>query len=842
MKDYGLKRKWKIHLIHHTHLDIGYTHTQDAVLKLQFKHLEKAMDLIDENINRPFESRFRWNPEATWAIEEWFEQASEINKKRFISMVKGGYIGLDAMYGSLLTGLCRPEELMENFDNKHSFEKITDVKIDSAMITDVPGWNWGLVTALAENGVKYLSSGPNHMDRIGHILKDFGDKPFYWLSPSGKEKVLLFVHGKGYAWFHTGLNRTKNLRNKLTPGRMARYLKKLENSNYPYNTIIIRYNIGSDNGPPDVNLSKIVEEWNSSITQMKLNLSTTSKAMGDFENDYADVLPQFQGDITPYWEDGAYSSSRESAINREAGERLTQANTLSAMNQKAESNKILFHKAWNNVILYSEHTWGAHNSISRPNHPFALSQWAWKKQRALDASSMSKELITSSSSGTFVSPRYYNDILENKASDLVHDEVTVYNTQSWSVSGIVKFNSTKGNIVDDLGKPVLSQRLNDGTMAFMTKDIPSTGSRKYFISQFENGLSESDCSTDGFNIWNDKVKLSVDKKTGTIKSILFGNKELIKQSELEKFNDYVFVKTRFIRFRKKNKENRDIKLSIVEKGPLISTIRIRQSGYKTNSIITDITLIAGSEKIYINNLLDRPAARRKEGLHFEFPFNLPNGRVKYDTTWGSAVVDKDQLKGANRNFITATRWFDISDSETGVSCALLDAPMFKSGSLINDPRRFGNPVRSGWIEETKYNGTIYSYVMNNYWQTNYKADQEGKTLFRYVFRPHGKYSEEETYRFAMEEAQPLIVTSKGINTRSSLITLSDNRIITTSIKPEGDNLVIRLFNISEEEVETNITSKIDGILAVLSPLKDNNLKNGKVSLSPKETILIILKK
>ena len=30
-----LTRNWKIYIIHHTHVDIGYTHTQDEVLKIQ---------------------------------------------------------------------------------------------------------------------------------------------------------------------------------------------------------------------------------------------------------------------------------------------------------------------------------------------------------------------------------------------------------------------------------------------------------------------------------------------------------------------------------------------------------------------------------------------------------------------------------------------------------------------------------------------------------------------------------------------------------------------------------------------------------------------------------------
>lgn len=36
--------------------------------------------------------------------------------------------------------------------------------------------------------------------------------------------------------------------------------------------------------------------------------------------------------------------------------------------------------------------------------------------------------------------------------------------------------------------------------------------------------------------------------------------------------------------------------------------------------------------------------------------------------------------------------------------------------------------------------TFFSYVMNNYWHTNYKADQDGPVTFRYALRPHGARS------------------------------------------------------------------------------------------------------
>lgn len=113
-----LKKKWKIHLVHHTHLDIGYTHTQDEVLKLQLKNLEKAMELIESTKGYSSESRFKWNPEILWAVEYWLDKADENQKNYFSQLVKSGSMGLDGLYANFLTGLCRPEELDKSFKNK----------------------------------------------------------------------------------------------------------------------------------------------------------------------------------------------------------------------------------------------------------------------------------------------------------------------------------------------------------------------------------------------------------------------------------------------------------------------------------------------------------------------------------------------------------------------------------------------------------------------------------------------------------------------------------------------------------------------------------------------------
>jgi alpha-mannosidase len=57
-------------------------------------------------------------------------------------------------------------------------------------------------------------------------------------------------------------------------------------------------------------------------------------------------------------------------MNRGAADRLTQAETLAAMLAPGAYRASDFNEAWRDVLLYSEHTWGAWNSVSDSENPF----------------------------------------------------------------------------------------------------------------------------------------------------------------------------------------------------------------------------------------------------------------------------------------------------------------------------------------------------------------------------------------------------------------------------------------------------------------------------------------
>jgi alpha-mannosidase len=306
-----------IHLLHHSHVDIGYTHVQDEVKQIQWRNLESAVKLASESQNFPEGAKFKFNSEVMWPVETYLREQSPEKVKALREAISKGWIELDAFYANTLTELCTTEELVRLTSDSRRIASECNVKLQSAMITDIPGWSWGIVPVLAKSGVKYLSLGTNSGDRIGSTIKDWGDRPFYWVSPSGEEKILCWIHEKAYSLFHTGLKYAE-LKYRLDEGKIFGYMNELYANNYPYEIITLRYNIGSDNGPTDPTLSDAVKQWNEKYVTPKVKIMTVSESFSEFEKRYGGEIPSVSGAFTGYWEDGAASTAAETAINRKA--------------------------------------------------------------------------------------------------------------------------------------------------------------------------------------------------------------------------------------------------------------------------------------------------------------------------------------------------------------------------------------------------------------------------------------------------------------------------------------------------------------------------------------------
>src|ERR1035437_4786362 len=159
----------------------------------QAQNVIHALELIEQTKDYPPDAQFKWNTEVFWQVEQFYKIATPEQKQKFEQAVREHRIGLDALYGNLLTGLARGEELLRQMEFATDLGRRCGVKVDSMMISDVPGLIWGIVPSLAQAGVKYISDGPNASrgmvgDRIGYVRVQWENHPFAWVSPSGKDR------------------------------------------------------------------------------------------------------------------------------------------------------------------------------------------------------------------------------------------------------------------------------------------------------------------------------------------------------------------------------------------------------------------------------------------------------------------------------------------------------------------------------------------------------------------------------------------------------------------------------------------------------------------------------
>jgi hypothetical protein len=782
-------RHLEIFLLPHSHNDIGYTALQADVEQKQNSNIETGLRLAQATANYPEGARFKWNTEVLWCVDNYLRDATPEKRAAFIAAVKAGQIGLDALYGNTLTGLCRPEELLNLMGYAERLSQECGAPIESAMISDVPGYTWSTVSAMAQAGVKYFSFAPNYFDRMGGTMKEWQNRPFWWKGPDGHSRVLCWCPSRGYALGH--LIGDGEALARFIPS----YLVELETNSYPYDITHLRWNVHGDNGSPDEKLADVVRDWNARYAWPRLIISTTAAAFREFERRYGDKLPEFSGDYTPYWEDGAASSALETAMNRASAERLVQAETLWAMRQPAPFPAGAFQDTWRNILLYSEHTWGAHNSISQPDLPFVTNQWHVKQAFARDAEKESQDLLARA--------------LAVPPDESVPGQVDVFNTSSWARTDLVtlarELSAAGDRVVDERGKIVPSQRLSAGELAFLARDVPPYSAKRFRI---EAGACPSNGSAraEGANLSSSGFRIRIDERTGAIASLTSRSlgKDLVDAKAATALNDYFYLPGSDLKDLQRNGVPH---IRVKEKGPLVASVLIECEAPGCRSLSREVRLVDGLDWVELINTIDKLPIRAKEGLHFGFGFAVPDGEMRLDVGWAVVRPEVDQIPAACKNWFSVQRWVDISNDKFGVTWSPVDAPLVEDGAITANLVGSQTDWRA-WIQHLKPSQTLYSWVMNNHWHTNYRADQQGPTVFRFVLRPHKGFSADEAARFGVGCSQPLLVArASGRHPTAPPLALSTDHVLVTAFKPSDDGKarIVRLFGASGKAQKVKLT-------------------------------------
>ena len=373
----------EILISHHSHTDIGYTHEQPVLWELQNRFIEQAMDLIEETHDFPAGSQLKWTCEVSAPVVRWLKTAPARQVERFVRMAKDGRIEVMALYCNL-TPLYDLEELYRAVLPALRLEREFGIPVRTAMNSDVNGLPWPIVDILLDAGVTGLTMAINvHMG--GAPFKR--PHAFRWVGPSGRSIVA--YNGLHYGWlqrYGLGERGVEEAHREITKWLEENPLPDGSPLLYVQNTRLDFW----DNNPPQEKLAPFVREWNEAGFSPRLTLVTPHEAIRRLGELPAGLVPEHRGDWTDYWNFGSGSSAEPVRINRRSRRYLVTGDQIGSLCGRPARDVELSEEAWQQLMLFDEHTWGAWCSISQPDAEFTRAQWAFKEGYGNTAAALSQ--------------------------------------------------------------------------------------------------------------------------------------------------------------------------------------------------------------------------------------------------------------------------------------------------------------------------------------------------------------------------------------------------------------------------------------------------------------------
>ena len=260
---------------------------------------------------------------------------------------------------------------------------------------------------------------------------------------------------------------------------------------------------------------------------------------------------------------------------------------------------------------------------------------------------------------------------------------------------------------------------------------------------------------------NSFYRVTLDEQTGAVRSIYDKQlkRELVDASSRYRFNQYVYVTggdefpNQLLTYRKWSPVARLTehaseggRVVSISKTPTGTVALLEARALNTTRISTEIILFDNEKKIEFVNRVRKDEVYKKEGVYFAFPVNVRSPQFQFDVQTAVVNPAKDMIPGAGREWFSSQNWVTVGGEGVTVGIVNKDSFLWTFGDIVRGtwPTEF-NPLRA----------TAFSYVMNNYWNTNYVAAQGGDFTFRYVLTSARELSHTMMSRMGWEETTPL---------------------------------------------------------------------------------------
>lgn len=773
------KKPFTLFIIQHSHIDIGYTERQEVITEYQRQFINQAvsMALSPAQQTRDENSRFKFMCEGFWAVEQYLTKCGEEGKKRLVEAIKNGSLELSASYLHM-SELLDEGHMHDQFKPALEFSREAGVPIHSAMSVDVTGFSWGMADALYDAGIQYLSTNIN----THHASIPFGkpNVPFYWESPKGNRVLVwsgLTYHKGGLLGLIPGYN---YIGNPMIPGfeytgdqryedvqdisyaeqTLFKLIESLRQKGYEYNFLPIHAGaLYTDNNPVTDAYCDLIKQWNDKHGDEIILRTINNTEFFQYLEQEVSEIPVYRGDWNDWWTDGTISTPFETALfrNGQRMKRIAERLDPEGKYVSAEEWKPVTHA----LILYAEHTWGHSNSLRKASDFRVQQLLARKIKYAIQADELAcsalDQVLYGKGQSEFSARRSFtykviNPSLQEKSS------IAYLSLDYWE-DPIFR---NRLRVVDDEGREYEFERVRHslrGQELAVILELGPLEERRLLIIQekleepavtpptlpttpgiFENAyIQVAWCEKKG-------IHRIIHKPTGV--SLLNDGAEGFASPVYQIFEGANRAASGGFGYSKRTIPNAQIfhgELKAVTNTANTLHYEIWEFEYQVRGahsyvaefkFYRELSRFDVSVKVNKENILD------PEGMYVAFPFHSEGG---WHLDKAGAVVRPglDRLPGTCVDYFTVQAGAALTCEQVGVALSILDAPLVHIG-------RIRLWEYANYIEPT---GTLYSWLTNNKWETNFKASCGGLYEFRYTFDIDSNYRDPETAIRACQENQ-----------------------------------------------------------------------------------------
>ena len=404
---------------------------------------------------------------------------------------------------------------------------------------------------------------------------------------------------------------------------------------------------------------------------------------------------------------------------------------------------------------------------------------------------------------------------------------------------------------DHSGKRMVAQPMesrSDGTYwAVWLTDIPAFGYKKFIIKPIDEEIAFPDPNAVR-TIENKWYKIGIDPDKGVITSWL--DKELgIELLDAEsgyKMGEFILEQLAN-RSQMENKRLDDFKRIPLDKiwfdsmlkGEIWTSLKFYGESSSTvnpKGYTFEIRLFNTDKRVDLACSIVKKSIIEPESFYIAFPINLKDGKHFVEVQGGVMQAGVDQIKGSANDWNTVQNFTSVRNSSSQVVIGCAEMPLMQFGA-INTGR-----YQAGAVPQSTQ---LFSWPMNNYWVTNFNADQRGGHSWSYYLTSSSDNSNNFATQFGWGCRVPYltrIIPGAGLGDNhweGSFISGWPSNVILITAQPtaDGKSLLVHLRETGGKQADLKLVNPSDGKLLSIAEVDvtGNPVRDGSQGMGPLES-------